>query len=151
GPNATLRTAGRDGMWLYLVPIDGGPPVRLPAGKHVGYSVAWSPRGDELAYSGDGGIFVISPDGTGRRQISLGGDVQWSADGAQLAFPRAIKLRNGFTHRYRAFAVVKADGTGFHLVTTHAYTEGGVVWSPRGRRILYDRGDQQGIYVIGAD
>src|SRR5262249_36643559 len=47
--------------------------------------------------------------------------------------------------------VVNADGTGFHLVTTHAYTEYGVAWSPRGRQILYGRGDRKGIYVIGPD
>ena len=62
-----------------------------------------------------------------------------------------IHLRTGITDRYRAFAVVNAGGTGFHVVTTHAYNEYGRVWSPSGRRILYGRADRQGIYTIGAD
>jgi Tol biopolymer transport system component len=37
------------------------------------------------------------------------------------------------------------------VVTTHAYTEYGEVWSPTGHRILYGRADGQGIYVIGSD
>ena len=150
GPNANPRTAQCGKMTLYIVPIDGATPAPLPGGRHVGCDVAWSPRGDEIAY-GDGGISVIRPDGTDRRQISLGGGAQWSADGAQLAFGVAIHLRNGFTDRYRAFGVVNADGTNFHVVTTHAYNEYGQVWSPSGRRILYGRADRKGIYVIGAD
>ena len=98
------------------------------------------------------GSRVIRPDGTNRRQVSQnGGGAQWSSDGAQLAFGVVIHLRNGLTDRYRAFGVVNADGTHFHVVTTHAYDEYGRAWSPSGRRILYGRQDLQGIYVIGAD
>lgn len=135
---------------LYVIPISGAPPASLRTGS-AGCSVAWSPRGDEIAYDGGGGIRVIRPDGTGRRQIALGGGVWWSADGEQVAFRVAIHLRNGNTDRYRAFAVVNADGTHFHVVTTHAYNEYGVAWSPSGRRILYGRADREGIYVIGSD
>jgi Tol biopolymer transport system component len=134
---------------IFLVPVGGGDPRQLAVGDVDG--VGWSPRGDEIAYDGNGGIFVIRLDGTGRRQISLGGGVTWSADGEKLAFGIALHLRNGHTDRYRAFAVVDADGSGYHVVTTHAYNEPGVAWSPHGRRILYVRADGKGIYVIGAD
>jgi Tol biopolymer transport system component len=128
---------------LYVVPIRGGPPKRLPAGKHVGwYGLAWSPRGDEIYYS-NGGIWAIRADGTGRRKISsVGGAEGLSADGSQFVFQ---------VSRYGAFGVVNADGTGYHVVTTHAYTEYGEVWSPTGHRILYGRADSQGIYVIDPD
>jgi Tol biopolymer transport system component len=127
---------------LYVVPIRGGPPVRLPAGKHVGYGVSWSPRGDEIYYD-NGGIWAIRPDGSGRRKISsVGGAEALSADGSQFVF--------GVT-RYSAFGVMNANGTGYHVVTTRAYTEYGEAWSPRGHRILYGRADGQGIDVIGSD
>src|SRR4051812_18440247 len=118
GANATPQTAFCSKMTLYVVPIDGAPAAPLEAGRHVGCDVAWSPRGDEIAYD-NGGIWVIRPDGTGRRQISrLGGGAQWSSDGALLAFGVVIHLQSGMTDRYRAFAVVNADGTHFHVVTT---------------------------------
>jgi Tol biopolymer transport system component len=122
----------------------------------VGCDVDWSPRGDEIAYTATGparsGTRAIRPDGTGDRRISsVSGGGQWSSDGARLAFNVVIHLRSGITDRYRAFGVVNADATGFHVVTTHAYNEYGVAWSPRGRRILYGRADRKGIYLIGAD
>ena len=158
GSNLNERNAPCGETTLYVVPIRGGPPEPLPSGR-AGCGVAWSPRGDEIAYDGNG-ISVIGADGTGRRRVSpVGGGVWWSADGGQLAFRVAIGLRNGFTDRYRAFAVANADGTGFHVVTTHAYNEYGVAWSPSGRRILYGRAasksiyvtESKGIYVIGSD
>jgi Tol biopolymer transport system component len=162
-PNGTriaITTTGPEGHpWkgccsrvrLSVVPVSGGPPVPLPAGKHIGYGISWSPRGDEIYYD-NGGIWAIRPDGTGRRQISpVGSAGSLSADGTQFAFNVAIGLRNGNTDRYRAFGVVSADGTGYHVVTTHAYNEYGEVWSSTGHRILYGRANRQGIYVIGSD
>lgn len=143
GPCSRLR--------LYVIPIGGGPPVGLPGGKHIGYGISWSPRSDEIYYT-NGGIWAIRPDGTGRRQISpVGSAGSLSADGTRFAFNVAVRLRNGNTDRYRAFGVVNADGTDYHLVTTHAYNEYGEVPSPTGHRILYGRADHQGIYVIGSD
>lgn len=160
GTRIAITTTGPEGhpwkgccsrLRLYVIPIGGGPPVPLPSGKHIGYGVSWSPRGDEIYYS-NGGIWAIRPDGTGRRQISpVGSAGSLSADGTRFAFNVAVGLRNGNTDRYRAFSVVNADGTGYHVVTTHAYNEYGEAWSPFGRRILYGRANSQGIYVIGSD
>jgi TolB protein len=153
-PGAGVKSASCLTM-LYVVPVDGGQPLSLDT--KAGCDVAWSPRGDEIAYDGGGGVSAIRPDGTGRRQISSsGGEPQWSADGTQLAFKVAIRLKNGGTDRYRAFATVGADEKHFHVVTRHAYNEYGVAWSPQGRRILYGRAispslyrfHSQGIYVI---
>jgi Tol biopolymer transport system component len=139
---------------LYVVPVDGGPPVSLHA---LACDVAWSPRGDQIAYSRGGQVFVIPRDGTGGwgRDVAPAdvgeGGTQWSADGSQLAFVVRIHGRNAIADMYSAFAVVDADGTHFHVVTTHAYTEYPVAWSPQGRRILYGRADNEGIYVIDPD
>jgi Tol biopolymer transport system component len=151
GTRIAITTTGPEGhpwkgccsrLHLYVLPIGGGPPVPLPAGKHIGYGVFWSPRGDEIYY-GNGAIWAIRPDGTGRRKLSSVGSAEaMSADGSQFVFGVV---------RYRSFGVVNADGTGYHVVTTHAYTEYGEAWSPIGRRILYGRANRQGIYVIGSD
>jgi Tol biopolymer transport system component len=147
-PGANAKSASCP-TTLYVVPVDGGQLVSLAAKR--GCDVAWSPRGDQIADDGKG-IGVVRADGTGRRHfLHDGGVPEWSADGTKLAFGIAIHLKNGGTDRYHAFATVGADGRHFHVVTTHAYNEYGVAWSPQGRRILYGRADRQGIYVIDPD
>lgn len=138
GPNANMICPGR----LYVVAVDGGKPRSLQA--RGGCAVAWSPRGDQIAYDdAKGGISVIRPDGSGRRRIAPhGGSPVWSADATKLAFSIS---------RYSTFATADADGKDFHVVTTHAYTEYPFAWAPQARRILYGRADRQGIYVINPD
>jgi TolB protein len=134
---------------LYVVAVDGGRPVSLH--RKAQCEVAWSPRGDEIAYD-EGGIFVMRADGTGSRRVASGGGPQWSADADELEFGVVIPGSCcTLADRYAAFGVVNANGTGFHVVTTHAYTEYATAWSPTGRRILYGRADRKGIYVIDAD
>jgi WD40 repeat protein len=133
---------------LRVVSIDGGKPVVLHTTPVVptktrGCDVAWSPRGGEIAYDGLHGISEIRPDGTHARAIAPAGDgAQWSTDGTKLAF----NVSDG------AFAVVGADGRGFHIVTNHAYNAYpfSFAWSPHGQRILYSHAGDKGIHVIGA-
>lgn len=135
---------------LYVVPVDGAPPVSLHT---AAAGVAWSPRGNEIAVDTNPGIAVIHPDGTGRRHLFRGDGgwaLQWSADGAQLAFNVAFDLRNGFIDRYHAFAVVDANGRHFHILTKRAYNEYGVAWAPQKRQILYGNAERGGISVIGS-
>jgi Tol biopolymer transport system component len=154
GRNATLRNAWCTKLTLYVIPIDNGRVSRLHGGAAC--DVAWTPRGGEITYTphgyGRGGAWAIRPDGTGDHRVSKVGSVNWSADGRQLLFGVLIhQAQTGTVDRYRAFGVVNTDGTNYHVVTTHAYTEYGEVWSPHGHQILYGRADQEGIYVIGSD
>lgn len=130
------------------VPVAGGRPARLDAS---GCDVAWSPRGDEVAYDdhGGGGIWAMHPNGTRLRCISRRGiGPRWSANGSQLAVPYLLGwVGPGRSNVHDSFGVVRADGTGFHVVTTHAYNEYGVAWSPHGQRILYGGDNRTGIYV----
>lgn len=139
---------------LYVVAID-GRERRLPV-RDAGFSAAWSPRGDEIAYgSGSGRVELIRPDGTGSRVVHYGGGgLEWSADGTLIGVDTAVHLRQGClacVHRYAGIAVLGAGGSNFHVVTTHAYNEYGFAWSPTGAEILYGRANRHGIYVIDAD
>ena len=128
---------------IYLVPISGKRPKVLPVRNAAGCFIAWSPRGDEIAYwAGRLGISLIHPDGTDRRRIPHSvAFAQWSADGRQLLFEH----RNS---QHQEFAVAAADDTHFHVVATHVFAGFVPVWSPQGHRIIY--GTRKGIYVVGA-
>ncbi len=155
-PGGKALAVGGDGYpasqtWsIYVVPTDGGTPRRLPVGDAA--EPAWSPRGDEIAYSSPAGVVrAVRSDGTGRPRVIPPGTPgcygpAWSADGRRLA------AACGDSHgRYAYIDVVNADGSNRRRLTRHAYNEYGFAWSPTGRRILYGRQDRQGIYVIGAE
>ena len=148
GPYAQYRTGRCSGQRIYVVTIHRSQP-RLLRGTSACGNPAWSPGGNQIAYSGGGdGIWVIRPDGSGRRRVSPRGWiwVGWSADGRQLAF--GVTAGEDF---YGGPAAVDANGRHYHLVTTNGYTEYPAEWSPQGRRILYGRTQHRGIYAIGAN
>jgi Tol biopolymer transport system component len=136
---------------IYLVPIDGSHPRELRVAASECLAIAWSPRGDEIAYGGRGGVFVIHPDGSGRLLVAPGGWgwVTWSADGTELAFAPSHPPRSGLL--YSGIGVVDADGRHFHIVTTKADNEYPAVWSPKGHQLLYGAKHGGGIYVIDAN
>jgi Tol biopolymer transport system component len=97
-----------------------------------GRSPAWSPDMWHIAYSAEGGIFVVGADGSGRRRLVDDGAVPlWSPDGTRIAFLRRDDLW-----------VMDADGTGQrNLTDSPAETEAEANWSPDGRSILFERRD----------
>ena len=161
GRKIAINSKGPFGKWetctIYVVPIHGSSPRELGATDSSCGAPAWSPRGDEIAYDGSGlsgslsgGMWLVHPDGSGSRQVSrLGGGPVWSSDGKQLAFN--VHRPGGPGNFFGSFAVVDANGEHYHVVTRHAYSEFGEVWSPRRRWILYGRADLGGIDVIDAD
>ena len=105
----------------------GSRPWRLaPDGRFP----AWSPDMWHIAYSAEGGIFVVGVDGSGRRRlVDDGADPVWSPDGRSIAF-----LRRG------DLWVMDADGTGErNLTDSPDEPEAGATWSPDGRTILFER------------
>ena len=113
---------------------------------------SWSPDGKRITFgTGDGVIFVVNADGTGKRRLTHwtgGGGPVWSPHGDLIAFAGGSP-----GHRYGYIYVLNADRSGgrVRLVTRHAYNESGFAWSPNGRRIVYARENRGGVYVINAD
>jgi TolB protein len=88
---------------------------------------AWSPDGSRIAYMRGGDLWVMSPSGNAKRQVTKGPaydvDPTWSPDGMKLAF---ASNRSGNFDIW----VVNADGSGLHRLTTDPADEGSPAWSP---------------------
>jgi Tol biopolymer transport system component len=108
--------------------------------------VAWSPRGDYLAFSiFDQGVFVVYPDGTGRRRVtgnppssmlySYSG-VSWSPDGSQIAFSREPDQGP------LEVDIVGVDGSGLRRISDAAVFR--TCWSPDGKTMALTDGWQFG-------
>jgi Tol biopolymer transport system component len=108
---------GRAWNAVYVMEADGGSPLRLTPADSADYSPAWSPTGELIAVASDSGedggtdLFVMAPDGTGRRRvIADGGWPAFAADGRSLFFH---SRRAGKWGVWR----VELDGSGLERVT----------------------------------
>lgn len=117
-------------------------------------SPSWSPAGDEIAYTsfqhGLGDIYVMHPDGSGKRQLTTDpayDDIpMFAPDGKRIAF---VSNRSGSLQIW----VMSADGSDQHRVTNSSGTNYFPTWSPDGSRIAFrsDRDGNPDIYSMRAD
>ena len=109
-------------------------------------SVTTAAARDQLvAFLDDGDLYVISIDGTGRRQLTNGvandSDQAWSPDGSRLAFVRRIRVgmdRGDWVTRPVIY-VVRVDGSGLRRLSPHRVADEHPAWSPDGRMITFQR------------
>ena len=155
-PSYALPSWSSDGTQLLFVSAKGPAGAVLVAGSDgrrmrrlfrtgVLSQVAWSPRGDWIAYSTRGRVVMIQPNGDGRRVVGSGADLAWSSDGSKLAF--AGSAVGG------PIEVVDADGSGRLRVTAGRFDHS-PAWSPDGARLAFSRsfsvGGSEYVYVVGA-
>ena len=112
---------------------------------------------DAIAFSRDGHIFVINPDGSGLRQLtndSLGQDDMpaWSPDGLRIAFTRFRPDRGYMMFGEAAIHVINADGTGLQRLSAvgDSIYDAEPSWSPDGSRIAF-HGHRPTDYVLGSE
>jgi WD40-like Beta Propeller Repeat len=129
---------------LVVQPLRGNPRVLVRRPVTSGpTSPAWSPGGRWIAYgAGDAGLWIVRPDGTGRRRLARGDPsaFAWSPDGARLAY--AVRGRH-------EVVLVNADGGDARRLSLHGVSSiARLSWSPDGRRIAVGAGT---IWIVGAD
>jgi Tol biopolymer transport system component len=156
---------------LFSVKPDGSDPVQLspPALSIIDLDffdrvgADWSPDSSRVAFaafdqsSRRTGLFVVSADGSGLRQVTPPGvgarSAQWSPNGDLIAFTSCISSRNC---RIPQAWVVHPDGTGLRQVTPPV--NGAIfwtpVWSPDSTKLLLNRQDPNGqtsLWTVNSD
>ena len=138
---------------VYVVGADGLGQQRLTRHPGVDGNPAWSPDGRKIAFTrgvgeccaGKTHIYVMNADGSGQRRLARGHvhfSVAWSPDGQKMLFER-LNPRHPARARTRRFPedlhVMNADGSGQRRLTRNPARDMDPVWSPDGRRIVFDR------------
>ncbi|HET6849544.1 MAG TPA: hypothetical protein VFH74_11840 [Gaiellales bacterium] len=95
-------------------------------------NAAWPGRVGLIAFSRNGDIWVMQPNGTHQHRIAVGGiEPSWSPDGTRIAFTRDASIW-----------VMRGDGSHQIQLTGSDSNENAPAWSPNGRYVLFqsDRG-----------
>jgi len=155
---ASLSLSGPSARIL-MVDADGQGLTEIAQQLDWIHSLAWSPQGDVIsvvtgnAYSGQGSLFVINPDGGGLRSLAQGmqGDVAWSPDGHRLAAALADPSSSQGSAS-NIYTVDVNDGSITRL-TDVASSEYDPAWSPDGSAIAFisHRDAQSGTFAVHLD
>jgi Tol biopolymer transport system component len=147
-------TAGAPAGRIVIASRDGTVQSTLPTGRSAASTPAWSPNGREIAYTdrldldqqrSTVRIVAMTVDGSGKRIVAgLASDPAWAPDGSKLAYV-AYDSRLAETGHV---AVVNANGTAAHRISTSGEAESAPSWSPRGRLIAFTRGTGAGSSIL---
>ena len=126
-----------DATGVKITRLDGSGTVELHAyncNSEVG--PVWSPRGDRLAFQAAPGddcssrsVYVVRPDGSGKRRLAAGHDPTWSPDGRRMAFVSDYRL-----------VAIGADGKGRRRLSRKGEYVVTAAWSPKSGTIAYIAG-----------
>ena len=121
-------------LQLWSVPFTGGAPRVIADG---GDAPVISPRGDRVAFIKDRQVWTAPLDGSApaRRLFAARGDVselQWSPDGARLAF-----VSGRGDHAF--IGVFTSDSAPIVWLAPSTARDGSPRWSPDGRRVAFVR------------
>jgi Tol biopolymer transport system component len=97
--------------------------------------IAWSPRGDRIAYVQRGWIWLVRPSGGKPQRLTKGRSLRWSPSGTLLyAIGGAHRLIDPATKRSR--------------LLFHAPAGVATAWSPDATRLVYREGDVDGATTL---
>lgn len=118
---------------LWSIPFDGGVPKKIAEGDDP----MISPRGDVVAFVKDRAIWTTAIDGSGtaKRLFSANGesgDIQWSPDGARLAF---VSDRGD----HSMIGIFTGDSAGITWIAPSTKHDRSPRWSHDGSRIAFIR------------
>jgi Tol biopolymer transport system component len=144
-PKPPYRKAWKSEVWI--MNADGSAQRRLARG----WPSAWSPDGQEIAFTGVGkpGMYVMNADGSGQRRLNTENfrSATWSPDGQEILFSRPERGSRG---KLSDIYVMNADGSGQRKLSERGHDPR---WSPDGEKISFvsSRDGSYEIYVMNSD
>jgi len=155
---------------IYVVTLADKKTRRLTDGPYQDHSIAWSPKGDEIAYISNHepkpdrvhnyDIFAVRvADGQVRRVTNTKGceyAPTWSSDGSTIAYlagVRPLTTQESSAEDTHVWTIPAAGGTGRNLTSGLDRRANAVAWAP-GERVLYFTVQDHGstlLYRISAD
>ena len=147
GKQIVYRVAHGTDRELHILDLVTGNSRKLETGSEYDTFPSWSPRGDWIVFTskrdGDYEIYRIRPDGTGLSRLThlSGNDAHPSVspDGEWVAFATSFQgfkdeavqpLLVGTFQPYGEIAVMRIDGSEFHVLTDNSSEEGAPSWVP---------------------
>jgi len=130
--NCPANVARQSGLFVYRR----GHTRQL---THRGTHPSWSPNGRRIAYVLNGVLYVIRPDGSGRRRIfntgwRWSGPISWSPNNRRILID--YRTKSGL-HR---IATIRSDGRGFRRLARLGHVPAfPFSYSPDGRWIVFAR------------
>jgi Tol biopolymer transport system component len=114
-----------------------------------GSGPVWSPNGRRLAFVASGDVYTLRVDGNGLRRLTTAAqarEVAWSAEG-MLAYTTTESFR-GSPPKFGRIITMDANGKNRKEIS-RGTAPSGLDWSPDGRRLMFVRGSQSGLWEVG--
>ncbi len=132
---------------VYVADFDGGPPRPLTSDGRSG-SPVWTPDGERILFAGEGGLWLMNADGSGRQQAFKGRltdppAAQLTADGRYVLFVAPVEASEGVAKLMTGespddlHVARVGSSTARRLANRHPFKQRFAV-SPDGKRIVYE-------------
>lgn len=148
-----LSTYNTRDEYLVVIDADGSNELALTRGGTIEQEPRWSPDGEFIAYSSDSDLWVMRPDGTYPRPVSVphtdSAGYSWSPDSKNIAYIGSRFIDGNRRVEY-SVRTTNLDGTALGNAAVYTGSLDSFTlartprWAPDGRSILFEHNSNQG-------